>query len=164
VKDEVTVDKPNRAEVDMSGAVEEFFEAYRPEYERADASAITSYFAFPLQVASDTGASGDAMGEIVVMHVASRDEWTSQIDRLLAAYTALGVASARVVESAMFELSPRLFQAVLRWELQDSHGDQVYRFDAAYTLARIDGALRITALAHNERPRLQALLARRSPA
>jgi len=148
----------------MSGAVEEFFESYRLEYERADASAITSYFAFPLQVVSDTGDYRDAMGEIVVMHVPSPDEWTSQIDRLLAAYAKLGIAAARVVESETFELSPRLFQAVLRWELQDSHGDQVYRFDAAYTLARIDGALRITALAHNERPRLQALLARRSPA
>jgi hypothetical protein len=146
----------------MSGAVEEFFESYRLEYESADASAITSYFAFPLHVVSDTGDDRNAMGEIVVMQVPSRDEWTSQIDRLLAAYTKIGVATARIVESATFEFSPRLFQAVQRWELQDSHGDQVYRFDAAYTLAQIDGALRITALAHNERPRLQALLARRS--
>jgi hypothetical protein len=35
----------------------------------------------------------------------------------------------------------RLFEAVVGWELQDAHGDQVYRFEAAYTPADIDGAL-----------------------
>lgn len=92
--------------------------------------------------------------------VASQDEWVRQIDRLLATYAKVGVASALVVGLTTSELTPRLFQAVVQWELRDARGDLLYGFDAAYTLVEIDGALRITALAHNERPRLQALLAR----
>jgi hypothetical protein len=38
----------------------------------------------------------------------------------------------------------------------------LYTFEAAYTLAQIDGALRITALAHNELPRLQECLAQQA--
>jgi hypothetical protein len=148
----------------VSVAVDAFFESYRAEYERGDASAISAHFAFPLHVTSDAGEAADAKGGIVVTHVGSRDEWVGQVDRLLAAYRSVGVASAQVVELSTFELTPQLFEAVLRWELQDAIGKQVYRFDAAYTLAQIDGALRITALAHNERPQLQALLARTRPA
>ena len=100
------------------------------------------------------------VGSIVLAHVASPSEWMGQIDRLLSAYARVGVGSAGVVEIAASELTPQLFEAVLRWELQDAHGDQVYRFDAAYTLAEIDGALRVTGLVHNEHPQLQATLAR----
>ncbi|HEX6339052.1 MAG TPA: hypothetical protein VFZ85_19010 [Jiangellaceae bacterium] len=143
----------------MSAAVDAFFESYRAEYERGDASAISAHFAFPLHVTSDPGEDGNAEVEVVLAHVASRDEWVSQINRLLAAYTKIGVGSARIAEQATHKLSPRLFQAVLRWELHDAHGDLLYHFDAAYTLAAIDGSLRITALAHNEQPKLLALLA-----
>lgn len=142
----------------MSGAVDAFFESYRAEYEGGDAAAISAYFAFPLHVTSDSSDDGDAAGEIVLNHVASRAEWEQQIARLLAAYTRVGVSSARIVTLETHALSPRLFQAVLRWELHNDHGAELYRFDASYTLARVDGALRITALAHNERPQLQALL------
>jgi hypothetical protein len=147
----------------MSAAVDAFFESYRAAYERGDASAISGYFAFPLHVTSDSRDDEDAEGEIVLTHVASRDDWVLQIHRLLAAYTMVGVASARIAELATHKVSPRLFQAVLHWELHDAHGDQLYRFDTAYTLAEIDGSLRITALAHNERPKLQALLAHNTP-
>jgi len=152
------------AEANVSAAVDAFFDSYRAEYERGDASAITAHFAFPLHVTSDVGeVAGDAKGQIVLTHVASREEWMGQIDRLLAAYSRIGVASAQVVELATSELTRQLFQAVARWELQDANGDRMYRFVAAYTLARIDGGLRITALAHNERPQLQSLLARPQP-
>ena len=143
----------------MPAPVDAFFDSYRAVYERADPSAITDHFAFPLHVTSDTGEYRGARGAIALTLVAARDEWMSQINRLLTAYAKVGVASARITELATFELSPRLFQAVVRWELQNADGDQVYRFDAAYTVAEIDGVFRITALAHNERPQLQALLA-----
>ena len=89
-----------------------------------------THFAFPLHVTSDSG-DGDAEGENVLAHVASRDKWVLQIHRLLAAYTKVGVASARIAELVTHELSPRLFQAVLRWELHNAHGDQLYRFSRA---------------------------------
>lgn len=143
----------------MSAAVDAFFESYRAEYEGGDAAAISAYFAFPLHVTSDSSDDGEAAGEVVLTHVASRAEWEQQIARLLAAYTKVGVGSARIAALETHPLSPRLFQAVLRWVLHNAQGDELYRFDASYTLARVDGALRITALAHNERPRLQALLA-----
>ena len=142
----------------MSATVDAFFESYRAAYESGDASAISAHFAFPLHVTSDSG--DHAGGEIVLALIASHDEWVVQIQRLLAAYTTVGVGSARIAGLATHTLSPRLVQAVLRWELDNAHGDELYSFDAAYTLAQIHGSLRITARAHNERPNLQALLAR----
>lgn len=38
------------------------------------------------------------------------------------------------------------------WELLDRAGARLYTFAATYTLAKIEGALRIAALAHNEIP------------
>lgn len=60
-------------------------------------------------------------------------------------------------------LSDRLVQATVRWALEDAGGRLLYRFDAIYTLARIDGTLRITAIAHNELPGYREALARLTP-
>lgn len=134
-----------------------FFDSYRAAFERFDAVAIAALFAYPGHVAADAGA-------IALTPVTAEDEWIAQIAQLVAAYARAGVASARVEKLAATELSPRLYQAVLQWALHDADGKTLYRFDACYTLVRIDHALRIAALAHNELPRLQACLARQQAA
>jgi hypothetical protein len=72
----------------------------------------------------------------------------------------VGFSSARVGKLATTELSPRLVQATVHWALHDAAGRPLYDFDATYSLAKINGAVRIAAIAHNEIPRYRACLAK----
>ena len=133
--------------------VRKFVDAYRGAFESFDAAAITGFFHFPFQVTSDAG-------EISVVTVPTVESWLPQIERLVGAYQAIGIRSADVVTLEAFELTPTLAQANITWRLLDGDGESVYEFDAAYTLADPGAGLRITAIAHNETPRLRAALAR----
>jgi hypothetical protein len=75
-------------------------------------------------------------------------------------YRAIGFSSARIRKVATTELSPGLVQAMVHWALHDGAGRPLYEFEAAYTLAKLDGAFRIAALAHNEIPRYRACVTR----
>jgi hypothetical protein len=57
------------------------------------------------------------------------------------------------------EFSPRLAPASLRMEALNSAARTLYYFESTYTLAKIQGAWRIAAIAHNQIPRLLACLA-----
>ncbi|MDP8957716.1 MAG: hypothetical protein M3N51_00610 [Actinomycetota bacterium] len=63
----------------------------------------------------------------------------------------------------MIELTPRLAQAAVQWGLVDQEGGRIYDFDASYTLADLGQGMRITAVAHNEAPRLRASIERERP-
>jgi hypothetical protein len=63
----------------------------RAAFETFDVSAIAGLFAFPCQITSDAG-------EIEVTVVPTREAWASQIERLVAAYRAIGVRSAEAGE------------------------------------------------------------------
>jgi hypothetical protein len=89
-----------------------------------------------------------------------RETWLPQIERLVAAYRELGVRSAETLELQVIELTPRLAQATVHWGLVDHAGGPIYEFDASYTLADLGDGLRITAIAHNETPRLRAAIQR----
>jgi len=133
--------------------VREFVDAYRMAFEAFDAPAIADLFFYPCQMTSDAG-------EITVMTVPARDLWLPQIERLVEAYRSIGVRSAEVVELQVVELTPRLAQAAITWRLVDGSGQPLYDFHAAYTLADPGTGLRISAIAHNESPRLGAAMAR----
>ena len=130
-----------------------FFESYRAAFARADAPAILDHFAFPCHV------TGEAR-EITLTPIASRAEAARMVGQLLEMYGDVGVATALVLKLAASQVSPRLLKARVRWGLDDAAGARVYAFGAAYTLASIDGALRICAIAHNEILRYQECLAR----
>lgn len=70
----------------------------------------------------------------------------------------MGFASANILDLSVIELSSRLFQAAVHWDLRDRAEASLYDFTAVYTLADIGGNLRITAIAHNELLRLRAHL------
>ena len=129
------------------------FESYRSAFERQDALAIAEHYAFPMLSTIDTG-------KIAVTPVASKAELSSQLERLLAMYRAIGVGSARILKLSSLEFSPRLAQVSVEWELCGGSGELLYGFQAAYTVGLIDGALRITGVAHNEIPRYRECLAR----
>ena len=135
-------------------ATDEFLETYRRAFAAFDAEALADMFAYPCQLTSDAG-------EITVTTVPTRETWLPQIERLVAAYRAIGVRTAEIIEVRTTELTAQLAQVVARWAPVDGAGARIYEFDAAYTLADFGQGLRITAIAHNETPRLLAALENR---
>jgi hypothetical protein len=120
-----------------------FFQSYAATFAHADAAAILDHFAFPSHITSEAQ-------EVTLTPIASREEGARMVEQLLDMYRDVGVAAARVLELAVLEVSPRVLLALVHWSLDDAAGTSVYAFEAAYTLASFDGALRITAIAHNE--------------
>src|SRR5262245_61167213 len=116
--------------------VDQFFEAYRAAFEARDAPAITDFFVFPLHIISDAG-------EGSVSVVETRDDWLKQIDRLLGMYRAIDLSSARILELKVTELSPRVVQAMVHWELHDGAGAVLYDFNAMYTLVTMNDRLHV---------------------
>ncbi len=133
--------------------VHDFLDAYRAAFGAFDVPSIANLFSYPSQVTSDAR-------QMVVTPVLTREAWVPQIERLVEAYRRIGVRSAEVLELTSIELTPRLVQAAVRWRLIDADGGRLYDFDAAYTLADLGEGMRITAIAHNETPRLRALIER----
>lgn len=128
-----------------------FFRAYRAAFARYDADALVGLFAFPLHVVGD--------GEEVKPTTVARDDvWLGVLERLLGAYRTLGVADAEPLEIAVTELTARVAVAQVHWELRRTDGSAVYDFTGVYTLVLLGPAWAVTAIAHDELPKLQAAL------
>ena len=133
--------------------VERFIDDYRRAFERFDVARVAGYFAFPLHV------TGDA-AEVTVVSIPSLEAWLPQIERIVGAYRMLGVASADARDVRVVTVTSRISQVTVNWVLLDGEGGVVYDFHASYTLADLGAGLRITAIAHDESPRMMEALAR----
>lgn len=133
--------------------VEQFLDEYRQAFERFDVPAVAAFFAFPCHVTADAA-------DVIIVSVATLDAWLPQIERIVGAYRVLGVASATIADLQVVAVTPRIAQATVNWALVDAHGRDVYDFHASYTLADLGAGPRITAIAHDETPRLVAALAK----
>ena len=131
----------------------EFLGSYREAFEALDPERIAAHFAYPVQVAGETG-------EGISLTVDEPERWHRVLAHLVDDYRVLGVATAHELACDVVTLSPRLHQVAVSWQLLTDSGEPVYDFDACYTLVETDGALRICAVAHNELPRLAEALAR----
>jgi hypothetical protein len=134
-------------------SIRAFLDAYRAAFEAFDVAVIANLFSYPCQVTSGGP-------DVAVTTIPSRDVWVPQLEQLVGAYRSIGVRSARVLNFEAVELAPTLAQATVKWELLDEERKPIYDFDACYTVADVGDGLRITAIAHNERPRLQAAIQR----
>ena len=143
--------------MDRDAVVQEFLDAYRAAFEAFDVTAVAGFFAFPCQVTSEAA-------EVTITAVPTLDAWTPQIERIIGAYRALGVATAVMGPLQVLGVTPRLAQAAVRWRLRDADGGTIYEFNASYSLADLGDGFRITAIAHNESPRLRAALGSRQGA
>jgi hypothetical protein len=132
--------------------VRAFLDAYRAAFETFDAAAVADLFHYPAR--SQGGA------EVTVAVIPTRDAWMPQLERLVAAYRAIGVRSAEARAVDVAEITTRLAPAVVHWSLFDEEGRPIYDFDASYTLADLGEGMRITAIAHNETPCLRAAIER----
>jgi len=79
---------------------------------------------------------------------------------VLGAYRAIGVKRPEVVSLRTTVVSDELFVAAVTWRPIGADDRALYEFDAAYTLADAGDGLRVVAIAHNETPRLMALVGR----
>ena len=138
-------------------SAKQFLHEYRATFERFDVAAVAAFFAFPLQV------TGDA-ADVTVVSVPTLEAWVPQIERIVGAYRMLGVASADARDVRVVAVTTRISQATVNWHLLDAQGAAIYDFHASYTLADLGAGLRITAIAHDESPRLMAALARHQAA
>ncbi len=82
------------------------------------------------------------------------------LDGLLGSYRRLGVAGGVPLELRVSELTARACSVRVHWELRRDDGNAIYGFAAIYTLAQVDGAWRVFAIAHDELPKLNAALGR----
>lgn len=134
-------------------AAEAFIDGYRRTFESFDVAAIAARFAFPCQVTSE----GES---VTVVTIPGPDAWVPQIARIVGAYRLLGVASARIAKLQVAEVTPRIAHAVVHWDLARADGSPVYGFTASYTLVDAGDGPRISAIAHDETPRMLSAVAR----
>ena len=134
-----------------SERITNFFDSYRGAFERRDADGIADHFAYPCHVTSDAN-------DVQFTVTSAREEWIGQIEHLIAGYDALAMGSAEILRVSSTELSRRVVQVFVDWRLRDTSGGELYDFHALYTLAEVDGGLKIVAIAHDEIPRLRELM------
>jgi hypothetical protein len=134
-------------------AAERFIDRYRVTFESFDLAAIAACFAFPCLVVGD----GDPA---TVVAVPSADLWVPQIARIVGAYRLLGVQRADVLDLRVVPVTPHVAHAVVRWGLRGADDAPIYDFTASYALADLGEGLRITAIVHDETPKLMAAVAR----
>jgi hypothetical protein len=133
-------------------AVEGFIERYRTTFETLDAAAITAMFTFPCQVVGDAGA-------VAVASVPTAELWGASIERIVAAYRMIGVATADLGSLQVVVLTPGSAHAIVRWNLRTADGEPVYSFTASYTVVDTAGGPRIAVVVHDETLLLQQAVA-----
>lgn len=131
--------------------LDEFVARYAADFASGDAATVAGHFADPLHVVGETRVDPEVT-------TADGAQWRRVVDRLLGAYRQLGVTGVRVRSLQPVRLGGGVQLAVVAWTLTRADGSSVYDFEAAYTVVRAGGGLRIAAVAHNETPRLLAAL------
>lgn len=134
--------------------VDQFFAGYAADFATYDAATVAEHFAYPVQAVGDTDAEPD-------VNTAGREDWLLVLHRLLGAYRELGVTGARLHSIHVTRLGRGLHVACVGWTLLRADQSPVYNFEASYTLVASHGRWRISAIAHNEVPKLRAALAER---
>lgn len=127
-----------------------FLAAYATGFTQGDSDQIAQLFHYPVHV---VGTTADADPQV---RCADQEQWRQVLQRVLAAYRRLEVATAEVDELSAFHIGRGADVAMVRWALRRADGSTVYQFDANYTIVTSGPGLRISAIAHNEADRLQA--------
>lgn len=134
-------------------AIETFFAEYRIAFASFDRTAIAQRYTFPAHVVSATN-EGPSISVF-----ADENEFLGTLDMLLDAYRSLGVSDGVPLDFTATALSPQVYSVRVHWQLRREDASTVYEFTAIYTVAEVNGELRIAALAQDEIPNLLAAMA-----
>ena len=138
-----------------------FLDSYRAAFERGDIDEIVDLYTFPCHVTGEPSPSNGLSGSPSALQVAeSRDGWKPVIRHMLESYRRVGVKTMAIESVWTDEISPRLAVVRVGWHFKGGDGSTLYEFTSVYTLAEVDGRLRVTAVAHDEYPKLHACLER----
>lgn len=130
---------------------EDFLARYAAAFASGEPATVATFFADPVHVVGETGGDPDVT-------CVERDDWLRILDRLVGAYRRLGVVRAELRSLEVSRLGDGVQVPAVAWALAREDGSPIYDFEATYTLvASLDGP-RITAIAHNETPKLMAAL------
>lgn len=128
---------------------EQLIGEYRSAFLRADLDGLVNCFRFPLQVAS-------VAEDEVTVSVAGNKDWSVVLKGLLAFYRRQQVAEAAMLAVDTFAPMAGLAVIGVHWDLRRADGGSVYDFTAVYTIGRLEGTLKIIAIAHDELVRSRA--------
>ena len=135
-----------------------FLEAYASAFQRQDKDAVADRYAYPAHVVTHDGG-------VALVPVPSREAWLAVIERILQMYAAMGVRRAAMRDLGVTDVSPQVAQARLVWALHGDGDRLLYEFEATYTLALIDGALKIVqVISENEQPKFMGVMRERGSA
>lgn len=129
-----------------------FLVAYAADFQRLDGAAVADRYSYPAHVVTYDGG-------VRVLAVPSREVWTAVIERILEMYRAMGVRGADIRDLRVTEISPQLAQARLVWALRGEADRPLYEFDATYTLALVEGEMKIVqVISENEQPKFMGVM------
>lgn len=137
------------ASPDTVSAVLEFLASYRRAFEAYDTEAIVGYYVFPCAIIGDAETIAPTIFK-------EAEQLRAGVDYVLSLHRQIGFAKGRPLLLEITELSPRLAGMMIREQMQDQLGKQLYDFQGFYSLARTDAGCRIVAICHNQFPRLLA--------
>jgi ketosteroid isomerase-like protein len=136
-------------------AVKAFLESYASAFQRSDTGAIADRYAYPVHVVTYNGG-------VRLLAIQSREGWLAVVERILGMYTAMSVRGAAMGDLKVTNISPQVAQARLVWDLRGEGDKPLYKFEATYTLAQIDGELKIVqVISENEQPKFQGVMRER---
>lgn len=132
--------------------VRAFLEEYASAFQRLDKDAVADRYAYPAHVVTyDVG--------VRLVAVVSREMWTAVVERILEMYRAMGVLRAAMRDLRVTNVSAQVAQARLRWALLGDGDRPLYEFDATYTLALVEGGLKIVqVIAEDEQPKFRGVM------
>jgi ketosteroid isomerase-like protein len=132
--------------------VKAFLETYASAFQRLDKDAVADRYTYPAHVVTYDGG-------VRLLAVATREAWMAVIERILQMYGAMGVRQAVMGDLRVVFISPQIAQARLTWELRGEGDKPLYEFEATYTLALIEGDLKIVqVISENEQPKFQGVM------
>jgi len=132
-----------------------FLEAYASDFQRQDKDAVADRYAYPAHVVTHDGG-------VALVPAPSREAWLAVIERILKMYGAMGVRRAAMVELRVESVSPQIAHAHLTWDLHGEGDKPLYQFKATYTLALLNGGLKIVqVISENEQPKFMGVMRER---
>jgi ketosteroid isomerase-like protein len=135
--------------------VRAFLDAYASAFQALDKDAVADRYTYPAHVVTYNGG-------VRLLAIPSRAAWTAVIERVNEMYRAMGVRGAAIRELRVTDVSPQVALARVRWALRGDGDQPIYEFDAIYTLALFNAALKIVqVVSENEQPKfLEVMRAR----